>query len=93
MMRRILSVALFLCCLSCCLHAFAGAAEDSVFYDMYLSAKKSGDLPKAMEYASIFLQSADSVSVPPSMLSLAKELSEYYEDNFKWFVEAKVQRG
>lgn len=84
MMRRILSVTLFLCCLPCCLHAFAGAAEDSVFYDMYLSAKKSGDLLKAMEYASIFLQSADSVSVPPSMLPLAKELSEYYEDNFKY---------
>lgn len=84
-MKRILSTAaLFLCCT---LYFYAEPSNTdggSVFYNMYLSAKKDGDSSKAMEYAAIFLNSADSASVTPDMAPVAEELSEYYEDGFNF---------
>ncbi len=81
-MKCLLTVVALLFCLQHSLHASVASGADSVFFDMYLSAKKSGDIHAAMEYASIFLKSSDTVTMRTA--PLAEELSEYMEENFKF---------
>ena len=81
----VMCAAVLLLCGPASLPADVRKAEgDSVFYRMYLSAKEKGNMEEAMKSASIFLESMDTSFVSQGASSLAVELSEYFEDCFKF---------
>lgn len=69
------------------------AGMDMTFYNLYEELKDS-DKEKAMEYAEVFLSSADSTFTPPHRIvaDVAAELSDYYENEKFLFSSAMKWR-
>lgn len=69
------------------------AGIDMTFYNLYEELKDS-DRDKAMEYAEVFLSSADSIFTPPHRIvaDVAAELSDYYENEKFLFSSAMKWR-